>query len=518
MHPPIQTHHPSISLSRTASRALLLMGLLGFALPSWAAPPVAFGPPVDSGTGIGPRSVAVGDLNKDGTPDVVTLNAGDRTVSILTGTPTGPFTVRKTALLPLAMSNPVAVAVGAGADFDQDGNVDVAVVGNNLLAVFFGDGTGGFRSPDPRVTTVSGETNLRGLAIGDITLGSTPELVTLSPAIRSALLVTYQGAAPEKVDEVLVGIDPLDVTLGDGNGDDVPLDIVSVNAAGQAIVRATDGNGSFYSGFAITIPTGASRVAMVDVTGDGLQDLLVAGQNFVSVNRRTGDIDYAPFVTSTTTVNAQSMAVADFNGDGALDVALAPGNAPDVTVLLNQGDGTFAQPVVIPTVSNATALATGDFDGDGKPELVVAKGQANTVSVFRTVPVQTPKADAVVRLFARPQLGLLVPAIAYDVRVTNNGPAPLTSTSVRAALPPGLTATSSACTPSAGAVTCDFGPLAPGASQTRTFSIPLRLLGLGLTYDVKATRMMGVPEDPNPLNDQDSRSCLVLTRLLVLCD
>ncbi|MCY1040900.1 hypothetical protein OV208_06150 [Corallococcus sp. bb12-1] len=38
-----------------------------------------------------------------------------------------------------------------------------------------------------------------------------------------------------------------------------------------------------------------------------------------------------------------------------------------------------------------------------------------------------------------------------------------------------------------------FGPLPPGATQTRSFRVPLRLLSLGLTYNVKATRVTGPP-------------------------
>ncbi|GEN12026.1 hypothetical protein SAMN05443572_111306 [Myxococcus fulvus] len=51
----------------------------------------------------------------------------------------------------------------------------------------------------------------------------------------------------------------------------------------------------------------------------------------------------------------------------------------------------------------------------------------------------------------------------------------------------------------------------------RSFHVPLHLLNLGLPYTVKAHRVDGVPEDPNPLNDRDTRSCTVIGILRVLC-
>src|SRR2546428_148133 len=68
--------------------------------------------------------------------------------------------------------------------------------------------------------------------------------------------------------------------------------------------------------------------------------------------------------------NAISLAVADFNGDGKLDLAvgsLSAGNTSQVSILLGNGDGTF-QPSLNSTVPNADidAIAAADFNGDGK--------------------------------------------------------------------------------------------------------------------------------------------------------
>jgi hypothetical protein len=75
-----------------------------------------------------------------------------------------------------------------------------------------------------------------------------------------------------------------------------------------------------------------------------------------------------------------SVVVADFNGDGKPDLAVA---APTVRVLLGNGDGTF-QTTNISYVAGAspTAVAVGDFNGDGFPDLAVANFWSDDVSIL----------------------------------------------------------------------------------------------------------------------------------------
>lgn len=72
--------------------------------------------------------------------------------------------------------------------------------------------------------------------------------------------------------------------------------------------------------------------------------------------------------------NPGSLVVADFNGDGKLDIAVSNFNSNTIAVFLNKGDGTFQDPIVSPvqiTALGLGAIAVGDFNQDGKPDLVV---------------------------------------------------------------------------------------------------------------------------------------------------
>jgi len=76
------------------------------------------------------------------------------------------------------------------------------------------------------------------------------------------------------------------------------------------------------------------------------------------------------------------MAVADFNGDGNLDIAVGAYNG-NVTIFLGNGNGTFsAAPSTLSVGTDPTSIVVADFNHDGKPDLAVSCVYSNTVSVF----------------------------------------------------------------------------------------------------------------------------------------
>ena len=104
-----------------------------------------------------------------------------------------------------------------------------------------------------------------------------------------------------------------------------------------------------------------------------------AAQTTLSFTRGTAD-----FRVGTSPVD---VAIADFNGDGTLDVASANNNSGNVSVLLGHGNGMLtnvgaAFPVGTPNLAAPSAIAVGDFNSDGKADLVVLDELGNAVNVL----------------------------------------------------------------------------------------------------------------------------------------
>jgi len=119
-------------------------------------------------------------------------------------------------------------------------------------------------------------------------------------------------------------------------------------------------------------------VAAADFNGDGILDLAVASaESNVSVLLGNGEGTFQPAVNYYAGGSPYSVAVGDFNGDGYLDLAVA--NGTYVAVLLGNGDGTFQGLKTYSAGSNPVSVAVGDFNGDGILDLAVADYSGNVI-------------------------------------------------------------------------------------------------------------------------------------------
>jgi hypothetical protein len=124
---------------------------------------------------------------------------------------------------------------------------------------------------------------------------------------------------------------------------------------------------------------GPDSTVVADFNGDGKLDLAVAETNFptgqVAVSLGNGQGSFGtPVISpllSQAINNSDLMFSGDFNGDGKLDLIIMDDYSTGFQVLLGNGDGTFQTPV--DTKLNTTLnFAIGDFDGDGKTDVVVS--------------------------------------------------------------------------------------------------------------------------------------------------
>ena len=145
------------------------------------------------------------------------------------------------------------------------------------------------------------------------------------------------------------------------------------NGAGVSVFLG-NGDGSFQSALTVGVGDGPISVAVGDFNSDGAEDLAVANNASDTGSAILGNGD-GSFVQPPI-VRAGGLpisgVVADFNGDGRLDLGVANFGSNDFSVLLGNGDGTFQETRSFATGSKPLNIALGDFNGDGVRDVAVA--------------------------------------------------------------------------------------------------------------------------------------------------
>ncbi len=349
-------------------------------------------------TGSLPYSVAVGDFNGDGIPDLAVANNWGNTVTILLGSGDGTFTP---APSPATGSGPIFVAVG---DFNGDGIPDLAVANaaSDTVTILLGNGDGTFT---PAASPATGKQPW-SIAVGDFNRDGKADLAVtnLGDDTVTILLGNGDGTFTPAPNLVTSGY-PEFVAVGDFNGDGIPdLAVATVPTAnstvtnGKVTILLGNGDGTFTP--AASPVTGFFPVSIVvaDFNGDGKADMAVT--NFASstltILEGNGDGTFISKASLTTGDVPYSIAIGDFNGDGKVDLAVTNTSLglESATILLGNGDGTFTAMPSQPLNNSPVSVAVGDFNVDGIPDLAIAISLGNTVTVLTTQLTQTVAATA----------------------------------------------------------------------------------------------------------------------------
>jgi hypothetical protein len=129
--------------------------------------------------------------------------------------------------------------------------------------------------------------------------------------------------------------------------------------------------------------TGTAAVAVADVNGDGIRDVMAANTGTVGVLRGNGDGTLAKAATYSSARVPLGMAAADLNGDGKPDLVVADSASRAVEVLLGNGDGTFQSMVSYDSGGDEpSSVAVADLNADGKLDLLVCNSNSNNVGVL----------------------------------------------------------------------------------------------------------------------------------------
>jgi hypothetical protein len=338
-----------------------------------------------------PVGITVGDFNEDGKPDLAI--AASVLVFLLLGKGDGTFAPAPGSPIPVASppyndaATPINVAIVSG-DFIHSGHLGLAVVDgpNAATYILLGKGDGTF-APSSAAFASSPSFDV-ALATADLNGDGNLDL-----AFEDDVVLGYGDGAFSSAGSLYNSGLPESVALGDFNGDG-RLDAVVANGStktspgSELTVSLGKGDGTFTSAVGSPIPLGNDLSAAVaaDFNGDGKLDLAVAdaGSNAVMILLGNGDGTFGAQATFAVGNSPRALLAADFNNDGKLDLAVANYTDGSVTLLLGNGDGTFTQPSgsPYPVGRGPSSIAAADFNGDGKLDIAVTNLMDGTISIL----------------------------------------------------------------------------------------------------------------------------------------
>jgi hypothetical protein len=355
--------------------------------------------------GEAPGSIAIADVNHDGKPDVLVVNTVAETLSVLLGDGKGHFHQAPGRLCSTGKL-PNDIAVG---DINRDGSLDLVIPNTETpyLTILLGDGKGGFKpSPHSPFDTKS-YPHVHGVALGDFDGDGKLDVVTDNWGHDQILMFMGDGAGnlilPGR--PFHTGKRPYQrVRSADFNKDGKP-DVVTTDLDQNAVsILLGDGRGGLRDAPGSPFPAGVFpwAVAVDDIDKDGNPDLVVlpydrdiTDPKQVGVTVLLGDgkggftkMPGSPFSLAGCR-GPDRVATGDLDGDGSRDIVVSCAQNNKLMVYLGAKDGTF-QISSIDVQTGWSGIAVADLNDDGKDDIVVSNGSLNgapkshsgTVTIF----------------------------------------------------------------------------------------------------------------------------------------
>ena len=386
--------------------------------------------------------VLAADVNNDGVVDLISMeiNSTVSSVEVYLGNGDGTF---RTPFSVLDAQGIADIAVG---DFNQDGNLDLAILvssgpfdatGKAAVTVLLGNGQGSFGSAQ----TIQAGSLASGLAAGDFNNDGRTDLAVLATFAKTVTILTNTGTGftvrsftvPTHFDTANPGFRPdllTSIVAGDFNGDG-KMDLLYQDACGdsgcavsqEAYFLLTNTGSGFTAKQLAMQSTGATALHTADLDGDGKSDFYFAFNGChtpcsgVTVGYSNGDGTFQALeaFNGDTTVggNPSDVIAGDFNNDGVMDIAAAVSagfsSNPGLDFYLGKGGRSgFANPVHFDSPNGVDAspfrIAAGFINHDGQKDIFLVENGDFIPYLNNTGTAQAPCAAP-----ANPGLNFCVP-------------------------------------------------------------------------------------------------------------
>jgi hypothetical protein len=273
------------------------------------------------------------------------------------------------------------------ADLNGDGKLDLATADGSVVSVLVGHGDGTFRAPVDYRTSIEppwDSSGVTGIAAADVNGDGWPDLLVTGNGPRhfEVVVLVNDGAGLFRRELVCVVGSPAGdesaVAAGDVNADGI-VDVVVAGIDGDFALLLGRGGGNLAPPRAVP-GRGGRDIALADFNADGKLDVALAayGRRQARLRLGNGDGTFGPAqrIGATPENESEGVAVADLNHDGKLDLAVGLSDADRLVVHFGNGDGTFGSQSVY---SSGGAPEIADFNGDGNLDIAQFPGYEVTV-------------------------------------------------------------------------------------------------------------------------------------------
>lgn len=337
----------------------------------------------------GPTSLVTVDVNKDNNPDIIIVNADYPSITIFYGDAGGQFAAQENIDLEV-VSNSLSIATG---DFNNDGEMDVVTTNSgtddiSVLLLYYQTIFG-------KQLTYHQESGAHpsSVTMADFDNDQQMDIIVANSGQNNVqILVGYANRTFK--DKITYSTDinshPQYAIAAHFNKDN-QLDIAVINSYINTLtIMLISQNKTILNTFNYSTGTKSSpnSIGLGDFNKDGWTDIVVANNNTNNIGVFLG-YAYPTFNTSNIVAAKRGslsyyVVVADFDKDTIYDIAVAYSQINTIGILLGNGNGTFREPSLnqLGGISGPTALAVADFNKDNNLDIAIVNSRTNFISIL----------------------------------------------------------------------------------------------------------------------------------------